>query len=161
MPEFLDIVDANDQVIGKATRDDIYKKSLCHRIVHVLIFDEQGNLALQLRSKKVSFCPSHWSTTVGGHVQTGESYEEGALREFKEELGTTNPLEFFSKDWYEANGLRKFLTTYKTVYSGPFNPNPDDVERVDFFSADEIKDMIDRGEKFHPELLFLLKKYFL
>jgi hypothetical protein len=26
---------------------------------------------------------------------------------------------------------------------------------------EEIKNMIERGEKFHPELLFLLRKYFL
>ncbi len=162
MREFLDIVDLNDQTIGKATRDDIYSKSLCHRIVHVLIFNEDGKIALQKRSKTVSFCPGHWSTAVGGHVQAGESYVEGALREFEEELGVIAAVSFFSKDLYEAEGSpSKFVTAFKAQYNGPFKHNPEDVELVDFFTLDEIAQMIENGELFHPELLFLLNKYIL
>ncbi|MCA9460196.1 MAG: NUDIX domain-containing protein, partial [Nanoarchaeota archaeon] len=82
--ELLDIVNRKDEVIGVASKEDVYKKSLTHRIVHILIFNDKNELALQLRSKKVSFCPSHWSTSVGGHVQSGESYEGAALREYQE-----------------------------------------------------------------------------
>lgn len=32
--------------------------------------------------------------------------------------------------------------------------------KVCFFSLEEIQKMVDKGEKFHPELLFLLKKHF-
>ncbi len=162
MPEILDIVDLNDQVITQATRDDVYEKSLCHRIVHVLIFNDDGKMALQKRSQAVSFCPGYWSTAVGGHVQSGESYVEGAFREFEEELNMIGALEFFSKDLYEAEGTPiKFVAAFKSRYNGQFQPNTEDVEMVDFFTIDEIKDKIENGEKFHPELLFLLKKYFL
>ena len=34
------------------------------------------------------------------------------------------------------------------------------VEKVEFFSLDKIQEMINDGEKFHPELLFLLEKHF-
>lgn len=161
MEELLDIVDLSDRVIGKAERKEIYQKSLCHRIVHVLIFNDEGKMALQLRSDKVSFCPGHWSTTVGGHVRSGETYEEGARREYEEELGLiSGNLEFLGKDFYDISDLNKFLTTFKTTFSGPFKPDAEAVERVDFFTLDEIRDMIKKGDKFHPELLFLLKKYF-
>lgn len=160
--EFMDVVDENDEVIGKASKDDIYKKSLRHRIVHVMIFNDKGEMALQLRSDKVSFCPNHWSTTVGGHVQSGESYEEAALREYEEELGAKSSLEPVGKDVYAAKGVpEKFLMTFKTNFNGPFNPDPEAVSRVDFFTIDKIKKMIAEGEKFHPELLFVLKKHFL
>ena len=159
--EFLDIVDRNDNVIGKASRQDIYKKSLCHRIVHVLIFNGKYEMALQLRSAKVSFCPNHWSTAVGGHVQSGETYEKAALREYEEELGKKSELQFFSKDFYEVErSPGKFLVTFKTNVEGPFRSDLEFVEKVDFFSIDKIKEMVRNGEKFHPELLFLLKKYF-
>ncbi|MBU2566623.1 NUDIX domain-containing protein, partial [Patescibacteria group bacterium] len=103
-----------------------------------------------------------WSTAVGGHVMSGEDYVQGALREFEEELGVLAGIEFFSKDLYEVNEkLKKFVTVFKTNYNGPFNPNKDDVDLVDFFTIQEIKEMIDGGEQFHPELLFLLKKYFI
>ena len=54
----------------------------------------------------------------------------------------------------------KFLTTFKSTFNGPFHPDLKDVEKIDFFTIEQIKKMVRRGEKFHPELLFLLKKYF-
>ncbi|MBU1202279.1 MAG: NUDIX domain-containing protein [Nanoarchaeota archaeon] len=159
--EFLDVVDESDNVVGNASKVDIYKKSLRHRIVHILIFNNKGEMALQLRSAKVSYCPLHWSTAVGGHVSSGESYEQAGMREYKEELGTTSKLEFFSKDPYVGEGTpNKFLATFKTTFNGPFHPDLNDVEEVSFFTIEQIKKMIRRGEKFHPELLFLLKKHF-
>lgn len=159
--EYLDIVNKNDEIIGNASKEEIYKKSLCHRIVHVLIFNGKNEMALQLRSVKVSFCPNHWSTAVGGHVQSGETYEDAALREYEEELGATGKIEKFSKDYYEAEGVpNKFLVTFKSIFNGTFHPDIEVVEKVDFFSIERIKEMVRNGEKFHPELLFLLNKHF-
>lgn len=146
---------------GNAPKDEIYNRCLRHRIVHVLIFNNMGEMAPQLRTKNLSWCPGHWSTTVGGHVSAGETYEQGALREYEEELGTKSRLELFSKDYYVVEGRApKFVVTYKTVFNGPFHPDPNAVEKVEFFSIKQIKEMVDSGEKFHPELLFLLQNYF-
>ena len=159
--EWLDIVNENDMIIGKAPRNEIYQKRLMHRIVHVLIFNDEGEMAMQLRSKKKSFCPLHWSTTVGGHVQTGENYEQAALREYQEELGTVTKLHLIRTLLYRNNhGPNKFLTIYRTTYNGPFTLDPNDVELVKFFNMDDIKYMIKNGEKFHPELLFILERIF-
>lgn len=162
--EIIDVVNDNDEVIGKATYDEIYEKLLTHRIVHVLIFNDKGEMALHLRSKYRSFCSNHWSTSVGGHVQSGESYEKAALRELKEELGIKSKINFAYKDIYVdqkfETGLKKFLVTFRADYNGPFKINPTEVKKIEFFSLDKIKEMINKGEKFHPELLFLLKKHF-
>ncbi|MDD4995559.1 MAG: NUDIX domain-containing protein [Patescibacteria group bacterium] len=160
--EFLDIVDQNDNVIGTASRNEVYEKSLCHRIAHVLIFNEEGKIVLQKRSDKVCFCPGHWSTAVGGHVQTGETYEQAALREYQEELGAKSILEFVGKDLYNVpHTPNKFLTTFRTQFNGPFDPDAEEVSEVGMFDIQEIQTMLERGEKFHPELIFILKKYYL
>jgi 8-oxo-dGTP pyrophosphatase MutT (NUDIX family) len=105
--------------------------------------------------------PQTWSTAVGGHVDFGETYEEAARREYNEELGIESELEFLFKDYYEGEiEGRKFFTVFKTIYEGPFNLSPSEVEKVEYFSIPEIQTMIDGGEKFLPELLFILKKYF-
>lgn len=159
--EILDIVNEKDEVIGNASREEIYKKLLPHRIVHVLIFNSKNEMLLQLRSKHVSFCPLHWSTAVGGHVQSGEDYEEGALREYEEELGTKNQLELMYTDVYRReNRPDKHLAVFKAINEGPFNKNLEAVERVEFFSLEKIRQMILDNEKFHPELLFILQKHF-
>lgn len=157
--EYLDIVDENDKVIGKASKNEIYDNFLRHRIAHVLVFNERGEMALQLRGN-VSYCPFHWGPSAGGHVQSGETYEQAVLREYLEELGVQSKIEFFSKDIFLTPGKpEKFISVFKTNFNGPFNPDAEDVERVEFFSLDQIEKMIKAGEKFHPELLFILNKY--
>ncbi|MBW3018842.1 NUDIX domain-containing protein [Candidatus Woesearchaeota archaeon] len=161
--EMLDVVNEKDEVVGKAEYSEVYKNFLAHRICHILIFNDKGEMALQLRSKHKRFCPNHWVTAVGGHVQSGESYEQAALREMEEEVGVQIPVEFLRKDRYdnpERKDFTKFLGTFKAKYNGPFRVNPEEVDRVEFFSMEKIKQMIADGEKFHPELLFLLRKEF-
>lgn len=159
--ELMDVVDEKDTIVGKATQEEIYEKELGHRIVHVLLFDRKGRMALQRRSKNDAFCPNHWSTAVGGHVRSGESYEEAALREYREELGTESELTLLGKEYYNPPGLKKHLTTFTTTYEGPFKLGEEEVEHIAYFTLEEIENMIKDGEHIHPELLFLLKKHFL
>ncbi|MFA7654301.1 MAG: NUDIX domain-containing protein [Candidatus Magasanikbacteria bacterium] len=160
--EILDVVNKNDKVVGMATQDECYAKKLLHRIVHVLIFDNDGKMALQKRSQKKKFCPGYWSTAVGGHVGTGEDYQTAAEREYQEELGINSELKFIGKDFYtDQNGLQKFLTTFQTIYTGKFNINPEAVDEIKYFTIEELRQMVNNNTKIHPELLFLLKKYYL
>ena len=48
--ELLDVVDAEDRVIGVKTRGEIHAQGLMHRAVHILVFNSKGELFLQKRS---------------------------------------------------------------------------------------------------------------
>ncbi len=159
--EMIGVVDDNDTEIGSACLDDIYSRNLTHRIVHVLIFNKKKELLLQLRSREKKGYPFHWSTSVGGHVRAGETYEGAALRGAREEIGTDVEFDLVGKDVYLHSDVpKKFLTTFRCTHEGPFAQEASEVEMLGFYSLGEIKRMIGRGERFHPELLFLLKKYF-
>jgi len=160
--EILDVINDKDEVIRQARENEIYEKKLLHRIIHILIFNDKGEMAMQYRSKYKPFCPNHWSTTVGGRVGAGESYEQAAKREFQEELNTLTDFEFLDKFHYKnlESGHQAMLTIYKTIYNGPFDINPEEVEKLAYFPIPKIKEMIGSGEKFHPELLFILKKHY-
>ncbi|MFH1405090.1 MAG: glycosyltransferase [Patescibacteria group bacterium] len=164
--ERIDIINKHDEVIGSATKSEIYKNKHLHRIVHVLVFNKKGEMALQLQAKEKSFCPLHWSTAVGGHVQSGERPKIAATREMKEEIGINCAMKFFTKNFFTYkdsdpnNDLTKLLFFFKTQHEGPFLPRPGEVDSVEFFSFDQIQSMISKGEKFHPELLFFLEKYY-
>jgi isopentenyldiphosphate isomerase len=159
--EILDIINDQDEVIGTISRKEANAQGVMHRIVHVLIFDNFDRMALQLRSDKVDWCPGHWSTAVGGHVLSGETFEQGAKREMLEELGVDIDLEFLFKDLYIVPPERKkLLSVYRAVYEGEFKFEEGKIVDCKYFTLDEIKNMIDRGEKFHPELLFILNKHY-
>lgn len=160
--EFLDIIDENDNVIGAASKAEVYEKRLMHRIVHVFVLNNKNKMALQLQGKNKKFCPLHWVTAAAGHVQSGESWEEAAAREMKEEIGIEGNLLHSYKDVYHdpSRNFKKIISSFAMNYDGSFKLNPYEVADVKFFTIEEIKDMIANGEKFHPELLFLLKKHF-
>ena len=127
-----------------------------HRIIHVLIFNDHGKMALQLRSQTVGFLPLHWTTVVGGHVQAGETPGQAAKREMQEEIGIDVPIERLFETVYEPPhipGMKKFLTIFRAKYNGPFSPDPEAVKRIEFFDFDIIKQMIEKGEKIHSELI--------
>lgn len=160
--ELMDFVDENDVVIGQAPRTDIYANRLRHRIAHVLVFNDQGKMALQLRGPEVSFSPNHWSTAAGGHVHAGEDFLAAARREMEEEIGITPELEFLYKELYynQTQNSPKFLGFFQTIHNGPFKLHPIEVAEMKFFSLPEIQQMVSEGALFHPELLFVLEKHF-
>ena len=158
--QLIDVVNDNNEVVGKVTEDELYKMKLAHRIVHVLVFNNQDKMVLQLRSKTKSFCPGYWSTTVGGRVQSSESYEEAAIREMQEEIGIILNLEKIADEIYTYDGLKMFQRIYKAKFDGKLSTNDPDIERFEYKSLDEIQKMIVKDEKFHPEFVVILNKYY-
>lgn len=85
--EWLDIVDINDKVVGKETRDVIHAKGHLHRSTHIVLNNSKGEVFVQLRSKNKDVGAGLWDTSAAGHVDSGESYLQCAVRELEEELG--------------------------------------------------------------------------
>jgi isopentenyl-diphosphate delta-isomerase type 1 len=90
--EVLEIVDSEDRVIGTATRREIHEKGLCHRAVHIFVFNSQGEMFIQRRSAEKDRHPLKLDSSAAGHVDPGESYETTARRELGEELGIKAPV---------------------------------------------------------------------
>ncbi len=75
----------DDMVIGQAPRKEVYEKKLIHRVAHVVVRDSAGRFLFQRRAAHIS-SPLHWIVSACGHVQSGESYHEAAIRELAEEM---------------------------------------------------------------------------
>lgn len=93
MEEKFDVVDENDNVLGIATRKECHSNpKLIHRGVHIFIFNSDEKLLLQKRSIKKDLYKGYWSSSAAGHVKSGETYEQTAKTELKEELGISTKL---------------------------------------------------------------------
>ena len=160
MQEFLDIVDENNEVVGSAPYADVYTKRLNHRIVHVLLFNGKGEIFLQQSSANKKFCPGHWGTSAGGHVQKGESYEQAAKRELKEELGVTVALTKLLDTPYDHYKMRKFLGVFRGISEGPFKLNEEEVAGGRWFSVADARDMVKKNQLIHPELAHVIEQLY-
>lgn len=88
MDEYIDILDEGGEKTGETlTYNEVHKKGLRHRTIHVWIINSEGNLLIQKRSKYKKSYPEHWDISVAGHISAREISLGAAKREFAEELG--------------------------------------------------------------------------
>ena len=85
--EILDLVSQEDIVIGQLPRSEVYNQKLSNfRAVTAFIINEQGQLWIPRRTKNKRIFPLCLDTSMGGHVEAGESYQQAFERELLEEL---------------------------------------------------------------------------
>jgi len=157
----VDVVDKKDKVLKTLDRSYATNSDIL-RVTGIFIINDKNEILLQLRSPKSYRYPLHWDCSGGGHVDSGEDYSTCAHRELYEEVGIKTKLVFLGKHYIELDDGRKhFIAFFKGEHRGDFKIDKKEVSKVKFFSVEEIRSMIDSGEKFHPECLFALKKYFL
>src|SRR5260221_11234726 len=139
--EYLDIVDENDNVIGKSLYEDVYKNLSHHRVVHVLLFNVKRELLVQLRTFNKPRNGGTWVSSAGGHVKAGETYEEAAKRETKEELGIAPKITQKYKDLYtDIDGHKKFLVSFiGNTDNTQFTIDPIEAQKVELKSLGELK----------------------
>ncbi len=140
--ELLSVVDENDRIIDTCARHIIHATGLRHRAVHILVFNEQGQLFLQKRSMNKDLNGGLWDTSAAGHVDAGEDYDISAVREVEEELGIGAVLEpLFKLPATAAIGM-EFIQVYRCFDNGPFNLAADEIDEGGWFNTAEISERI-------------------
>jgi len=89
MFELLDIFNDNMEYVGVATRSVAHAQGLWHQTFHCWIIREDTNgqyVLFQRRGPEKKLYPNTLDITAAGHLQAGESPEDG-IREAEEELG--------------------------------------------------------------------------
>lgn len=85
--ELIDVLDENGVPTGeRKTRGRVHQDGDWHRVVHVWIVRENGDVLLQRRSRAKATEPGKLDVTVGGHLLAGELGLD-AVREVAEEIG--------------------------------------------------------------------------
>lgn len=145
------VVDKEDRVLGDAPRSEVHGNNLRHRAVHILIFNEKGELFLQKRSRSKDRHPLLWDSSAAGHVDAGEDYDTAAERELREELGVTAELSRIAKLSASERTGEEFIWIYRGQHDGPFQLSRAEIEFGDFFPLDVVARWIEaRPRDFAP-----------
>lgn len=169
--ERLNVINERGEIIGEEARERIHQEGLLHQEIHVLIFNKNGEIVFQRRAPKAETFPNLLDASVGGHLEIGEDFLSGAVRELEEETGIKSS----PKDLIFLGDIRskkqdpatnKINNVFRKVYAYLFlggikelRLEKDKATSLEFWP---IRKMYNLGEKEKKEFLsvFLSKEYF-
>ncbi|WP_108802629.1 NUDIX domain-containing protein [Aquimarina sp. Aq107] len=86
--ELIDILDENGKSTGEVRlKSEAHQLGLYHASVHIWLYTLDKNVLIQRRAENKDTYPNLWDVSVAGHISTGESKEDSAIREIEEEIG--------------------------------------------------------------------------
>ncbi|OQY60108.1 MAG: NUDIX hydrolase [Desulfobacteraceae bacterium 4572_88] len=162
--ELLDIVDKNDNVVSRKMRSEIYLEGLrCFRVINAFVRNSQGQLWIPRRSASKDIFPLGLDVSVGGHVGSGETYEQALTRESEEELSLNTDeadcrfLGYLSP--YE-HGVSAFMKVYEIRMDEVPDYNSEDFTEFFWQTPRELLEWIKKGEPAKDDLPKLVRIFY-
>ena len=160
--EQFDTFDRQGNFLGTRARSRVHAEGLWHKSVNVFLFDAAQRLYIQRRVAHKDICGGCWDLSVAEHLQPGESWEAGALRGLKEELGVPEisltplgPVQQLCLD-QPALGIfdHEFKQVFRATWAGAITPNPFEVDEVQTIELSALEGWIARNaDDFTPWFL--------
>lgn len=155
--EIVEIVDRDNNSIGAVSRRIMRQQGLIHRASYILVFNRSGELFLQKRTMSKDIYPGFWDLAAGGVVLAGESYEESAKRELREELGVAGvQLRRLFDQYYEDENNKVWGRIFACTSEGPFTLQAEEIDYGRFMSLAEIE-QLHQTEPVTPDGMALLR----
>ena len=162
--EILDLVNENDEVIGQIRRGDAYAQGVTNfRVIDAFIQNSEGKLFIPRRQMSKKMFPGRLDTSVGGHVEHGETYEKAFAKEAAEELNidiTQFPYRELGKMTPQNDSTAAFITVYEIQSNETPQYNNDDFSEHYWLTPEEIISRLERGDTAKGNLPKILKKFY-
>jgi isopentenyl-diphosphate Delta-isomerase len=121
----IDVVNKNDEVIGKDLKSRKLAKGFISRVVAVYLRDSGGRYLMCKRAAQKDDAPGLWDLAVCGNVESTESYDDAAKRELQEELGIQCVLKLLGKFYEEVEATKGgTLKVFCGVFFGVTDETP-------------------------------------
>lgn len=165
MEEYVVLVNPEDKVLGIMEKQQAHISGLLHRAFSVFLFNDKGEMLLQQRASQKYHSPNQWTNAVCSHPRADETYEEGAKRRLKEELGIETELSEKFNFIYKADvggGLweHELDHVFTGIYNEDFHLNENEVQEVRYISMQDLnREITETPEKFTEWFKIILEEY--
>jgi len=167
MPEYISIVDENDNIIGTEEKMKCHDgDGILHRAFTLMVINSKSEFLITKRVKGKRLWPGFWDGSISSHVHEGETYEDAARRRLPDELGVEcKKVDFLFKIRYQTrykdvgseNEIDAFLITEGI---DEIFPNEEEISDYKFLSLDELKEDIEKNpHEYAPWFLIIFKKF--
>ncbi len=162
--ECLDLVDENDKVIGKKKRSEVYNENLSNfRVVNAFIVNSKGEMWIPRRTAHKRIFPLCLDVSMGGHLKSGERYDQALKRETKEELNIdtdTAQIRLLGFLTPRKNNVSAFMNVYEIKMDKAPNYNKKDFTEYFWLTPKALFERIEKGEKTKDDLPKLVKIFY-
>jgi 8-oxo-dGTP pyrophosphatase MutT (NUDIX family) len=158
--ELIDVVDATDRVLRRATRAEMRRHNLLHRAVYIIVRDSAERVFVHRRTESKDVYPGYWDVTVGGVVGAGEDYATAAHRELAEEIGAvaTAPLVELFAVRYADDATQLIGRAFLARHDGPVTLQAEEIAHGEFVPVSEAERIM-RVERCCPDGAQVLRRY--
>jgi isopentenyl-diphosphate delta-isomerase len=162
--EYLDLVNAQDEVIDVKLRSQVYAEGLFNfRVVNAFLVNSKGQLWIPKRSLKKKLYPGCLDMSMGGHVESGETYEQAFKRELEEELN----IEADKIEWKLLGHLTPakdhvsvFMQVYELYSDASPQYNPNEFTEYSWMTPEGLLQKIAAGTPSKSDLPILIRKFY-
>jgi isopentenyldiphosphate isomerase len=155
--ELFTTFDRHGNAAGVWPRDVVHERGLWHKSAQVFVFDAAARLLVQRRAAHKDLYAELWDYSVGEHLQPGETFQQGALRGLREELGIEQaelvPLgsERYTEIVTDDHADREIQQAFRCTYAGEVRLDPLEVDEVRYIDIDDLRGWLeDAPQQFTP-----------
>ena len=138
MAELLYRVTEDDVVLGPVERDRAHAEGILHRSGEVFLRRPDGRILLQRRSASKATFPGRYDSSAAFHVTFGETYDEAALRELREECGLTAPVRYVGRFVHHDPPEHQVVAVFVSASPAPVRVDPGEASGYELLARDEV-----------------------
>jgi len=158
MPELIEVIDDDFNVLKVVPRDEIIEKNLKHKSVVVILRNNKNKFFVTQRKSRRRLFPLKWDLGVTGFVREGESFEQAAARELKNELDVEASLQFLFDFDYKSDVQDLKAKVFLVFYDDEMVLNKDECQDGKWISLKELEYFID-SKLLSRDTAFIWDKY--
>lgn len=163
--EMLDLVSSDDIIIDKLPRSEVYAQKLSNfRVVNAFVINDQGQLWIPRRTQTKRIFPLCLDTSMGGHVESGETYQQAFERELFEELGldaNNSTYKMIGKLNPHDHGTSAFMQVYLIYRNQVDTYNTQDFCEYFWLTPQECINKLNNGDMSKGDLPKIIQHLFL